>query len=139
MPPAVAKTHLERARSGIRQALAGWDAADLQRVQSSCQLLAAAAGDLRQFESAVRSGEVPATSELCSAILAVKKEVIEATRVVDACVRAAQPSGFSWLLVDACVAFHRGLAARTGGAPPVYNAEGCIAEESAGLESEVHA
>jgi hypothetical protein len=122
MPPAVAKTHLERARSGIRQALAGWDAADLQRVQSSCQLLAAAAGDLRQFESAVRSGEVPATSELCSAILAVKKEVIEATRVV-----------------DACVAFHRGLAARTGGAPPVYNAEGCIAEESAGLESEVHA
>ena len=122
MPPAVAKTHLERARSGIRQALAGWDAADLPRVRSSCQLLAAAAGDLRQFESAVRSGEVPATSELCSAILAVKKEVIEATRVV-----------------DACVAFHRGLAARTGGAPPVYNAEGCIAEESAGLESEVHA
>jgi hypothetical protein len=108
MPPAAAITHLERARSGIRQALAGWDAADLPRVRSSCQLLAAAAGALRQFESAVRSGEVPATAELCSTI-------------------------------DACVAFHRGLAARTGGAPPVYNAEGCIAEESAGLESEVHA
>jgi hypothetical protein len=115
-------THLERARSGIRLALSGWNAADLPRVESSCQLLTAAAGDLRLFESAVRAGEVPATAELCSTILAVKKEVIEATRVV-----------------DACVAFHRGLAARTGGAPPVYNAEGCIAEESAGLESEVHA
>jgi hypothetical protein len=117
-----AHRHLERARSGIRQALSGWDAADLPQVQSSCQLLTAAASDLRLFESAVRAGEVPATAELCSSILAVKKEVIEATRVV-----------------DACVAFHRGLAARTGGAPPVYNAEGCIAEESAGLESEVHA
>jgi hypothetical protein len=117
-----ANTHLERARSRIRQALSGWDAADLPRVQSSCQLLTAAAGDLRLFESAVRAGEVAASAELCSTILAVKKEVVEATRVV-----------------DACVAFHRGLAARTGGAPPVYNAEGCIAEESAGLESEVHA
>ena len=122
MQPAAANTHLERARSGIRQALTGWNAADLPRVQDSCQLLAAAAVDLRLFESAVRTGEVPATPELCDAVLAVKKEVVKATRVV-----------------DACVAFHRGLAARTGGAPPVYNAEGCIAEESAGLESEVHA
>jgi len=117
-----AHRHLERARLEIRQALSGWDAADLPRVENSCQLLSAAAGDLRLFESAVRAGDVPATAELCSTLLAVKKEVIEATRVV-----------------DACAAFHRGLAARTGGAPPVYNAEGCIAEEPAGLESEVHA
>jgi hypothetical protein len=122
MQPTAANTHLDRARSGIRRALAGWDAADLPRVQSSCQLLTAAAADLRQFESAVRAGEVPVTAELCSTILAVKKEIVDATRVV-----------------DACVAFHRGLAARTGGAPPVYNAEGCIAEEPAGLETEVHA
>ena len=122
MQPAAANTHLERARSGIRQALAGWDAADLPRVERSCQLLAAAVGDLRLFESAVRAGDVPTTAELCSTKLAVKKEVVQARRVV-----------------DACVAFHRGLAARTGGAPPVYNAEGCIAEESAELVSEVHA
>lgn len=122
MQPKNAHIHLERARAGIQQALAGWDAADLSRVESSCELLATAAGDLRLFESAVRAGEVAATADLCSTILAVKKEVVEATRIV-----------------DACAGFHRGLAARTGGAPPVYNAEGCIAEESAGLESEVHA
>ena len=122
MMNASAYTHLERARAGIRQALSEWNAADLARVEHCCRLLSAAAGDLRIFESAVRAGEVPVTAELRSALLAVKRQVVRATRVV-----------------DACVAFHRGLAARTGGAPPVYNAEGCIAEESAGLESEVHA
>jgi hypothetical protein len=120
MTPATA--YLDRARKGIGEALAQWDAADLRKVEHCCRLLSAAARDLRIFESAVQSGDVVATPELCSALLAVKQEVIQATRVV-----------------DACVAFHRGLAARTGGAPPVYNAEGCIAVESAGLESEVHA
>jgi hypothetical protein len=114
--------HLERARLGIRQAMAGWDAADLERVEQHCQMLSTAVGDLRVFESAVRSGEIPSTPELCSTLLSVKQDVQQATRVV-----------------DACVAFHRGLAARIGGAPPVYNAEGCITEESDGLESEVHA
>ncbi len=122
MTPASSNAHLERARDGIREALAQWDAADLPKVQKSCQLLAAAASDLRIFESVVRSGDIPHTPELCTTLLAVKQEVMQATRVV-----------------DACVAFHRGLAARTGDAPPVYNAEGCITEEPAGLESEVHA
>jgi hypothetical protein len=122
MTEAPASVHLDRARSGIREALAAWNAADLSRVEKCCQLLSTAVGDLRVFESAVLSGEVPASDDLCSTLTAVKQEVVEATRVV-----------------DACVAFHRGLAARTGGAPPVYNAEGCIAEESDGLESEVHA
>jgi hypothetical protein len=122
MKSAPASAYLDRARSGIREALTGWDAADLARVEKCCQLLSTAVGDLRVFESAVSSGEVSATDELCSTLMAVKGEVAQATRVV-----------------DACVAFHRGLAARTGGAPPVYNAEGCIAEESDGLESEVHA
>jgi hypothetical protein len=122
MTPAPANAHLARARDGIREALAQWDAADLPKVQKSCQLLAAAADDLRLFESAVRSGDIPPTSELCATLLAVKQEAMQAVRIV-----------------DACVAFHRGLAARTGGAPPVYNAGGHIAEETAGVESEVHA
>ncbi|HUB77894.1 MAG TPA: hypothetical protein VMB03_03810 [Bryobacteraceae bacterium] len=122
MTPAPATAHLDRARSGIREALAAWDAADLSRVEKCCQLLSTAVGDLRVFESAVRTGEVPASDEVCSTLMAVKMEVVAATRVV-----------------DACVAFHRGLAARTGEAPPVYNADGCLAEESEGLESEVHA
>jgi hypothetical protein len=122
MAPDTAIAHLERARAGIRQALAQWDAADLPRVENSRELLVAAASDLRLFESAVRAGDVPHTAELHATILAVKQEVVQATRVV-----------------DACVAFHRGLAARTGGAPPVYNAAGHIAEDPAGLEPEVHA
>lgn len=122
MSPDTANSHLERARSGIRQALAQWDAADLARVEDSRELLVKAAGDLRIFENAVRAGDVPPTVELRSTILAVKQEVAQATRVV-----------------DACVAFHRGLTARTGGSPPVYNAEGRIAGESAEMEPEVHA
>jgi len=122
MAPREANAHLERARSGIRKALAGWNAADLERVEHSRELLTAAVGDMRVFENAVRSGDVPPTAELYSTLLAVKGEVVQATRVV-----------------DACVAFHRGLAALTGGAPPVYNADGSIAGELPGLEPEVHA
>ena len=122
MAPDTVIAHLDRARSGIRQALAQWNPADLQVVESSRESLAAAAGDLRVFERAVRAGDVPPTAELRATIVAVKKEVMQAARVV-----------------DACVAFHRGLLASTGGAPPTYNAEGRISGESAGLEPEVHA
>jgi hypothetical protein len=122
MTPPPAARYLESARSGIRRALAGWDAADLRRVEESCRLLTGAAADLRAFESAVRAGQILATPELCVTLLAAKDEVVRATRVV-----------------DACVAFHRGLAARTGAGSPIYNAEGCVAEEPAALESEVHA
>jgi hypothetical protein len=117
-----AVARLEHARSGIRQALSQWDAADLDRVEDSRALLVTALADLRFFESAVRSGAVALTDELCTTILAVKQDVAQTTRVV-----------------DACVAFYRGLEARTGGAPPVYDAEGRIAGESTEMEPEVHA
>jgi len=122
MAPGAAMDRLERARAGIRQALAQWDAADLAKLESSRQLLAGAVGDLRFFENAVRTGGVPHTVELRDAILSVKQEVVQATRVV-----------------DAGVAFFRGLLARTGGAPPVYDSEGRIASESDEMEPEVHA
>jgi hypothetical protein len=114
--------HLQSARSGIRRAQEQWDPADLSCVENSRQLLVGAVHELRLFESAVRTGDVPPTAELGATVLAVKGEVMQATRVV-----------------DACLAFHRGLAARTGGAPPVYDAEGHIACETHELESEVHA
>jgi hypothetical protein len=113
---------LEQARAAIRQALAEWNTTDLERVDHSRELLLAAVVEMRAFESAVRAGEIPPSAELYSTILAVKSEVVQATRVV-----------------DACVAFHRGLAALSGGAPPVYNAGGQIAEELVGLDPEVHA
>ena len=122
MKPVPVMEFLNRARLGIRRAMESWNAADLERVEQCCRLLSEAVGDLRVFESAVRKGEVPPSEALCAALLAVKQDVARATRVV-----------------DACAAFHRGLAASSGEAPPVYNAEGCIEEESDGLESEVHA
>jgi hypothetical protein len=121
MPPEPT-ARLERARAGIRQALAQWDASDLERLEGSRTLLAEAVGDLRFFENAVRTGSVAHTAELQSTILAVKHEVVQATKVV-----------------DAGVAFFRGLQARTGGAPPVYDAAGRIADESAEVEPGVHA
>ncbi len=122
MIPSEANAHLEQARDRIRQAMTEWNAADLERVDRSRELLMSAVGEMRIFESAVRAGDIPPTAELYSTILAAKAEVAQVTRVV-----------------DACVAFHRGLAALAGGAPPVYNADGQIAEEVPGLESEVHA
>lgn len=122
MTPHPAIARLQRARAGIRQALAQWDAADLQRLEGSRKLLAEAVGDLRFFENAVRTGAVPPTAELRATIPAVKREVVQATKVV-----------------DAGVAFFRGLQARTGGVPPVYDAAGHISDESADVEPEVHA
>jgi hypothetical protein len=122
MQPDAASLHLDRARAAIREAMAQWDPADLERVESSREMLLGAVSDMRIFESAVIAGDVPASHELCNIILAAQKEIVHATRVV-----------------DACVAFHRGLAARTGGAPPVYDSGGRIAGESAGMEPEVHA
>jgi hypothetical protein len=120
MDTLTAHKHLQRGRDDIRQALEQWDPADLSRVEDSRRLLAAAVGDLRAFESAVRNGSVPATGELRATLLAIKQEVGRATRVV-----------------DACVAFHRGLAARIGGGSSGYDAEGRLAGECAGLEPEV--
>src|ERR1035438_1904670 len=98
MDTVIANGHLQRARAGIRQALFQWDGTDLARIDASRELLVAAVSDMRTFESAVRCGSVPATEELCETLLAVQQDIIQATRVV-----------------DSCVAFHRGLAARMGG------------------------
>jgi hypothetical protein len=84
-------------------------------------MLALAVGDLLKFESAARGGGVPATDELLRTLVAVKSEIVQATR-----------------LVDACVAFHRGLAMRMGDAAPGYDAAGHMAGEAAELEHDVH-
>jgi hypothetical protein len=122
MAPDSAAGRLEKARENVRQAMAQWHPADLAQVENSTGLLVAAIQEMRLFESAAQAGEVLATEELCATILAVKQEIVQATRVV-----------------DACVAFHRGLSALSGGAPPVYDAAGHIAGESSGMEPEVHA
>ena len=120
MDALTAAGHLERARTGIRAAMANWDASDLERIGNSSRMLSDAVEDMRLFESAARLGQIPVSQELYSTIVTVKQEISQATSVV-----------------DACVAFHRALAARMGEATSTYNAEGQFAEESTGLEPEV--
>jgi hypothetical protein len=122
MDTLTAAEYLQRARTGIRQAMAQWDPTNLARVEESRELLSAAAGDMHLFEGAVRLGKVPATDELRTTLLGVTQEIAHATRVV-----------------DACVAFHRGMAARVGGSAPGYDAQGHVAGESSSFEPEVHA
>ena len=113
--------HLERARAGIRQAVAGWNPVDLPQVADAHQKLEEAAGEMRRFESAVRNGSVPQTAAVWEQVKAAKQEIVRAARIV-----------------DACVAFQRGLAARIGGAPPVYDAAGRLAGESGETVAEMH-
>ena len=121
MDATTAAQRLHRGRAGIRQAMAQWNAADLEAVEESRRLLAAAVEDMRAFESAARNGGVTPTDGLRTTLLAAQREIVQATRVV-----------------DACVAFHRGLAARMGAATPGYDAAGHAACETAGLEHDVH-
>jgi hypothetical protein len=121
MDTLTASERLHRGRARIRQAMEQWNASDLEAVDDSRQLLALAVDDMREFECAARGGSITATGELHSTLVAVKQEIVQATRVV-----------------DACVAFHRGLAARLGDVGPGYDAAGHAAGESPGLEHEVH-
>ena len=115
-----ASSLLQRARRGIRQALVEWDPTDFLQLEKARTLLAVAVGEMRTFENAVRMGEVTASEELYDGILAVKQEIAQATRVV-----------------DACVAFHRGLATQAGDGPPGYDAEGNLQFRDPGLEPEL--
>jgi hypothetical protein len=120
MPTANPTEHLQRARATIRRAMAEWDATNLARVEDSREMLVTAATDMRVFEAAVRSGAVLPTEELRSSLMAACRDIAQTTRVV-----------------DACVAFHRGLAASSGASPLGYNAEGQVAGETTGMEPEV--
>lgn len=120
MDPATAQAYLQSARQAIHQALQSWDPTDLDRVGSATELLRAAVSDMRIFEAAVRDGQVPHSQELCTEILSAKTEVSQATRVV-----------------DACVAFHRGLAARMGQESSGYNSDGRLNGDGFELDPEV--
>ena len=66
MDARTATAHLDRARSGIRMAMSQWNPADLDQVDSSREILVAAVGDLRSFESAACAGDVPPSADLCA-------------------------------------------------------------------------
>ena len=113
---------LQRARAAIREAMDHWDGTDLVHVESSRLLLVSAVSDMRHFETAVRHGDVFPSEELRASLREVRQDIVAATR-----------------LVDACVAFHRGMAARIGTTPVAYNGKGQIDGETNSVEPEVHA
>jgi len=120
MDARTAAAMLDGAHSDIRRALAEWDAADLDRVENCSRLLEQAVSGMRAFEQALRSGEALPSPDLYRKLQETRQDIVRATRVV-----------------DACVAFHRGLAVRSGGAAAGYNSEGRLAGESAGMAPEV--
>lgn len=121
MAGASALDQLHRARDCVRQALEQWDPVQLDRMEASRQLLEAAAAAIREVEEGLRGRTVKVTSELRSTLLSLRRDIQQATRVV-----------------DACEAFQRGLAARLGVTTTGYNADGGLDTETIRLEPEVH-
>ena len=107
MPAAFAGERFHHARACVRQALEQWDPVDLDRLDVCRELLEQAVAGMRAFEDALRGGSVSITSETRSMLLALRQDIRQATRVV-----------------DAGAAFHRGMAVRLGNAGPGYDAGG---------------
>ncbi|HUI55153.1 MAG TPA: hypothetical protein VLY04_09285 [Bryobacteraceae bacterium] len=98
-----------------------WDPASLDRVEASRVLLERAVAEMRSFECALRHGGVEASAEVRSTLIALKQEILLATRAV-----------------DTCMAFYRGLGAILGGVTPGYDAGGRHFAETAHLELGMH-
>jgi hypothetical protein len=98
---------LEIARVSVRQVLEQWNPVEPARLDASRELLEQAVLGMRDFDTALRSGAVPASQETRAALLNLRQDIQQATRIV-----------------DAGSAFHRGLAARLGNISSSYDAGG---------------
>ena len=98
---------IAHARRRVRLARQQWNAADLKRVEESRKLLEQSVTALKMAVDLLRNGDSTMTSGLQSAIASLRRDISMMLRVV-----------------DACSAFHRGMALRLGGALPAYDASG---------------
>jgi hypothetical protein len=98
-----------------------WNPANLDRLDGCRELLEDAVAGMREFGDAVRGGAVRITSETRPMLLALRQDIRQATRVV-----------------DAGAAFHRGMAVRLGNASPGYDAGGRPFDETHQMEGELH-
>jgi DNA-binding GntR family transcriptional regulator len=121
MRTARAIERLHHAQACVRQALEQWNPADFARLDECRELLEQAVAGMRDFEGALRGRTVSAASETRSMLLALRQDIRQATRVV-----------------DAGAAFHRGLATRLGNASPGYDAGGRPFAETPPMEGELH-
>ena len=121
MLTAIAIERVEQARAGIRRVIQQWNPADLDRADASRLALEQCVSCMSEFSQALQSGSVVVTAELRNTLLALKLEIAQVTR-----------------LVDACAAYHRGLAASLGVGNPGYDAAGRISPDLVNLEHEMH-
>jgi len=98
---------IEQARLRVRQALQQWNAADLNRVHESRQLLQQSANALKMAIDLLCNGDSSANRSLQPAIVSLRRDISTMIR-----------------LVDACSAFHRRTLLREVGALPPYDASG---------------
>jgi hypothetical protein len=104
---------IDLARRGVRQALRQWNAADLKRVGESRKLLEHSVTALQMAIDMLRNGDSTMTRNLQPAIAGLRRDISTLIR-----------------LVDACSAFHRGVALRHGSALPAYDSSGKAVGES---------
>jgi hypothetical protein len=100
------------ARQCLRTVLDNWDAADLAQGERCRELVQESIMDLQAVESHLLSGSVAVPGLLSSSIRDLKHEIAQIVR-----------------LVDAGLAFYRGLALRMGCCAPPYGPGGQVAED----------
>lgn len=113
MTAATPIARIRRAREIVRQALEGWNGADLEGANHCRELLAEAAADIREAAGAAAADRLHLPLEARRALADLKHDTVRMTR-----------------LVDACAAFQRNLALRLGHADPNYNASGQASPEA---------
>jgi hypothetical protein len=112
MRPDFVAERIAHARRCTGTVLTGWNAAELSQCDLWRALLEEAVMDLRAIESYLRPGRVVVPDGLSSALLNLKREIAQIVQIV-----------------DAGLAFHRGVALRMGCSAPSYSPRGQIAED----------
>jgi hypothetical protein len=106
---------LNDACAALRRALEGWDPVDLKQVDRCSTLIESATLALQRFQSSFAGGARLAASD--------------AGLLLQQLARDAKGMG---RIVDACLAFQRGLALRLGDSAPAYGCSGAIARTASG-------
>jgi hypothetical protein len=107
---------IAHARRSVRAVLESSNGAELAQGASCRALLEESVMDLQAIEGHLRSGSPAAPDELRSALLGLKQDIAQIVRVV-----------------DAGLAFYRGVALRMGYSSPSYSPDGRIAEEATAI------
>jgi hypothetical protein len=111
MTPQRTVHRLDSARAAIHQALTQWDAVNPSQIHRCSALVEKAVSDLREFTASLETADYDAPKSATTALADIQREAARMNR-----------------LVDAGLAFQRGLLMRLGEAAPAYGASGMAIE-----------